>query len=126
MKSFTRNQLREALEMWMREPEPKESGGDALFYRGAAAYLEFLDTYEFKNGSGGKMERTTGTIKWFNKTKGFGFIIPDDAGEGEAKDIFVHQTDLPPGMVLKEGDKVEFDVQVTSKGFQAMDVVIIT
>ena len=52
---------------------------------------------------------TTGTVKWFNATKGFGFIQPDDGG----KDVFVHATALErAGMsTLNEGQKVSFDTQ---------------
>ena len=52
---------------------------------------------------------TIGTVKWFNATKGFGFIQPDDGG----KDVFVHATALErAGMRgLVEGQKVTFDTQ---------------
>ena len=51
----------------------------------------------------------TGTVKWFNPTKGYGFIQPDDGG----KDVFVHATALErAGMhSLSEGQKVSFDTQ---------------
>ena len=51
---------------------------------------------------------TTGTVKWFNATKGFGFIQPDDG----SKDVFVHISAVEKaGMsTLKEGQKVEFEV----------------
>ena len=52
---------------------------------------------------------TTGTVKFYNETKGFGFIAPDDGG----KDVFVHATALErAGMrSLTEGQKVSFDAQ---------------
>ena len=52
---------------------------------------------------------TTGTVKWFNATKGFGFIQPDDGG----KDVFVHATALERAGLrgLNEGQKVAFDTQ---------------
>lgn len=51
----------------------------------------------------------TGTVKWFNPTKGFGFIEPSDGG----KDVFVHVTAVEKSDLngLNEGDKIEFDVQ---------------
>ena len=56
---------------------------------------------------------TTGTVKWFNGTKGFGFIQPDDGG----KDVFVHISAVErAGMTnLADGQKVEFEVQQDGK-----------
>ena len=47
----------------------------------------------------------TGTVKWFNPNKGFGFIQQDNA----SKDVFVHANELN-GVYIKEGDKIEFDI----------------
>jgi cold shock protein len=65
--------------------------------------------------------RTTGTVKWFNDAKGFGFITP----EGGAKDCFVHHSAIQGGgfKSLAEGDRVEFDVVQGQKGPAAEKVV---
>ncbi len=63
---------------------------------------------------------TTGTVKFFNASKGFGFISPD----GGAKDVFVHATALEAaGMTsLTEGQKVNFDIQPDAKGSKAVNL----
>jgi CspA family cold shock protein len=63
---------------------------------------------------------TTGTVKFFNSAKGFGFIAPDDG----AKDVFVHATALEAaGMTsLAEGQKVSFDIQPDAKGSKAVNL----
>ena len=63
---------------------------------------------------------TIGTVKFFNTSKGFGFIAP----EGGAKDVFVHATALEAaGMTsLNEGDKVTFDIQPDAKGSKAVNL----
>ena len=65
--------------------------------------------------------RSTGTVKWFNETKGFGFIAPEGGGE----DCFVHQTAIRAEgfRTLHEGDRVEFDVVKGKKGPAAENVV---
>ena len=53
---------------------------------------------------------STGTVKFFNETKGFGFICPDDGG----KDLFVHKNDVQGSIC--DNDKVEYEVISTQKG----------
>jgi cold shock protein len=65
--------------------------------------------------------RTTGTVKWFNEEKGFGFITPEDG----SKDCFVHHTAIQGNgfKTLAEGERVEFDVVQAAKGPAAENVV---
>lgn len=55
----------------------------------------------------------TGTVKWFNETKGYGFIQPDDGGN----DVFVHISAVEKAglRTLKEGQKVSFDVEIDER-----------
>ena len=64
----------------------------------------------------------TGTVKWFNDQKGYGFISPDD---GSGKDLFVHHSAIQGDgyKSLAEGAKVEFDAEQGDKGPQAANVV---
>jgi len=62
-----------------------------------------------------------GTIKWYNETKGFGFITSDGA-----KDIFVHRSGLKSQAIsLDEGQEVEFEIQDSPKGPVAINVDVL-
>lgn len=60
-----------------------------------------------------------GTVKFFNDTKGFGFITPEDGG----KDVFVHANNLSEE--IREGDKVSFEVEESPKGLNAVNVEVL-
>lgn len=60
----------------------------------------------------------TGTVKWFDAAKGYGFITPSDGG----KDLFAHINEVQGGSALKEGQKVEFEVTQGKKGPQASKI----
>ena len=64
----------------------------------------------------------TGTVKWFNQSKGWGFIVPDEGGD----DVFVHYSaiQMEGFKTLKEGEKVSYDLKLGQNGkYQASNVV---
>lgn len=65
-----------------------------------------------------------GVVKWFNQSKGFGFIKPDEGSQ----DVFVHYSDIQGDgfRSLSEGDKVEFEVTDGDRGKKATNVTIVT
>jgi cold shock protein len=68
-------------------------------------------------------ERETGTVKWFNATKGYGFITRDAGG-----DVFVHYSAINSQgyRSLEEGQRVQFDIIEGKKGLQAQDVSVVS
>jgi CspA family cold shock protein len=77
-------------------------------------YLRFINTIQIQ-----KMDKNQGTVKFFNSEKGFGFIKHDDSD----KETFVHVSGLVND--IKEGDKVEFELQNGKKGMNAVNVTVI-
>ena len=73
--------------------------------------MHFINFYLFK--------MQEGTVKFFNDTKGFGFITPNDGGQ----DVFVHISDL--NGEIRENDKVSYDVQNGKKGLNAVNVTVL-
>jgi cold shock protein len=71
-----------------------------------------------------EQQRIQGTVRWFSRVKGYGFIQPD----GQEKDVFVHFSAIAGEGYrnLNEGQRVEFSVEDTPKGPQAVQVVALT
>jgi cold shock protein len=82
-----------------------------------AIHFELLDYLFSKEKTG----MSTGTVKFFNEEKGFGFILQDDGG----KDLFVHASEIQGDRdtTLNEGQKVEYEVGQGKKGPCALNVI---
>jgi len=76
----------------------------------------------FKSGVFEMSDRIVGTVKWFNKDKGFGFIAQENG-----PDVFVHFTAIQANgfRTLEEGQKVEFSIEKGPKGLQAANVTVL-
>lgn len=85
----------------------------------SAATKNFVFLYQ---GDLRMSERVTGTVKWFNSTKGYGFLAREDG-----PDVFVHFSAIQSTgyRTLEEGQKVEFTIEKGPKGLQAANVVLL-
>ena len=109
--------------------DPDDSGGPAGLYERLTLYSAFPAHFgqgraaphpPLENEERVVKVMATGTVKWFNDAKGFGFITQDGGGE----DVFCHHTAIQAQgfRTLAEGQKVEFDVTKGPKGLQAANV----
>jgi CspA family cold shock protein len=92
---------------------------------GALSMLRLGDTFlltTFLKGVCNMSERVTGTVKWFNGGKGYGFITRE-----EGSDVFVHFSEIQGDGFrnLEEGQSVEFNVEQGQKGLQATNVTVV-
>ena len=70
--------------------------------------------------TGGGLEVTTGTVKWFNNAKGYGFAVPESGGD----DIFVHYSSIQMDgyRTLRAGQPISFDIKEGPKGLHAVNI----
>ncbi len=93
-----------------------EPSGAYLWPINAPVLLPGINTEPVKAGDTIQVIMASGTVKFFNTEKGFGFITPDEGG----KDVFVHKTGTRDQ--LYEGDKVNYEVEQSPKGLNAVNV----
>jgi CspA family cold shock protein len=94
----------------------KQNGGDAF---------QDQDSFQDHDSSEGRGSRSTGTLKWFDPEKGFGFIEP----KGNGEDVFLHRSKISgsaTGRDLQERQEIAFDIKHTSKGPQAVNASPLT
>jgi CspA family cold shock protein len=91
-------------------------GGGGAWFRHGSGHKTPGGSNQTNQGEG----MATGTVKWFNDAKGYGFITPDDGSE----DLFAHFSaiNMSGFKTLKEGQKVSFDVVQGPKGKQASNI----
>ena len=99
------------------------SGVYCAEFRASAVAFQLRLLYPFVKCSEEVFFMATGTVKWFNDAKGYGFITPDEGG----KDLFVHFSAIQSTgyRTLDEGAKVEYEAQEGDKGPQAANVRIV-
>jgi CspA family cold shock protein len=95
------------------------SGGGVVSFKHGPGGSRFRSPESINQGERGS-SMATGTVKWFNDAKGYGFITPDDGSE----DLFAHFSaiNMQGFKTLKEGQKVSFDVVQGPKGKQASNI----
>src|SRR5512140_2768333 len=88
--------------------------------RCAGRRYHLLSKHHYRHFGRHERNMATGTVKWFNDAKGYGFITPDDGGE----DLFAHFSAIQMSgfKTLKEGQKVSFEVTQGPKGKQASNI----
>src|SRR5256714_6945177 len=96
----------------------RSSTSSAIFVQAPAVVA--LSTRRVRRTLAVEVNMATGTVKWFNDDKGFGFITPSDGG----KDLFVHHSDIQSDgfRSLQEGSQANFEVGSGDKGPKALNV----
>jgi len=115
-KQLDENRIQAVSTAWGKQSRSLAGRCSEMFAEGGYSQLS-------RQGKGSAMARITGTVKWFNDAKGFGFI----SREG-GPDVFVHFSAISGAgfKSLAEGDRVEFEVVQGQKGPQAADVTKVT